>query len=44
MSELLLKKTRKLNKILQQPGDKPVSFTQVCETLKEVLESNVYVA
>jgi transcriptional pleiotropic repressor len=44
MSKLLLQKTRKLNKILQQPGDKPVSFTQLCESLKEVMESNVYVA
>lgn len=44
MSKLLLQKTRRLNKILQQPGDKPVSFTQLSESLKDILESNVYVS
>lgn len=44
MSKLLLQKTRKLNKILQQPGDKAVSFTNLSESLREILESNVYVS
>ena len=43
MSGLFLEKTRKLNKILQRTGDSPVSFTELCELLKDVLEANVYV-
>jgi transcriptional pleiotropic repressor len=42
MSELL-NKTRKLNKILQRTGDSPVSFNELSELLRDVLDSNVYV-
>ncbi|QZY56742.1 GTP-sensing pleiotropic transcriptional regulator CodY [Crassaminicella profunda] len=44
MSTTLLEKTRKLNKILQQSGNVPVSFAELCKTLSGVLDSNVYVA
>ncbi|QEK12284.1 GTP-sensing pleiotropic transcriptional regulator CodY [Crassaminicella thermophila] len=44
MSTTLLDKTRKLNKILQQSGNVPVSFGELCKTLSDVLDSNVYVA
>ncbi|MCT4595573.1 MAG: GTP-sensing pleiotropic transcriptional regulator CodY [Anaeromicrobium sp.] len=40
----LLEKTRKLNKILQQSGNVPVSFSELCKTLSNVLDSNVYVS
>lgn len=39
----LLEKTRKLNAILQQTGNMPVSFADLCRMLMEVLDSNVYV-
>jgi len=44
MSNTLLEKTRRLNKILQQSGNTPVSFTELCGTLSEILDANVYVA
>lgn len=44
MSTTLLEKTRKLNKILQQSGNVPVSFTELSKTLSDVLDANVYVA
>ncbi|MBF8984288.1 GTP-sensing pleiotropic transcriptional regulator CodY [Lutibacter sp. B2] len=44
MTTTLLEKTRKLNKILQQSGNVPVSFTELSKTLSEVLDSNVFVA
>lgn len=44
MSISLLEKTRKLNKILQQSGNVPVSFSELCKTLSGVLDSNVYVS
>ncbi len=44
MANTLLEKTRRLNKILQQSGNTPVSFSQLCETLSEILDANVYVA
>lgn len=44
MASTLLEKTRQLNKILQQTGNAPVSFSQVCKTLSEILDANVYVA
>lgn len=43
MSLSLLEKARKLNAILQQTGNMPVSFADLCKILMEVLESNVYV-
>lgn len=43
MTISLLEKTRKLNKILQQSGNVPVSFGELCKTLSEVLDANVYV-
>ncbi|TCO79957.1 GTP-sensing pleiotropic transcriptional regulator CodY [Marinisporobacter balticus] len=44
MAISILEKTRKLNKILQQSGNVPVSFGELCKTLSNVLDSNVYVA
>lgn len=44
MGESLLVKTRKLNKILQNSGGKPVSFDEISQTLSEVLKANVYIA
>lgn len=43
MLQELLVKTRKLNAILQNGGDKEVSFNELCDTLAEILEVNVYV-
>lgn len=42
LNELLVK-TRKLNAILQDRGDVEVSFNELCDTLAEILEVNVYV-
>lgn len=39
----LLEKTRKLNAILQDRGEMEVSFNELCETLADILEVNVYV-
>lgn len=39
----LLNKTRMLNKILQKSGNDPVSFTDICTLLSDILESNVYI-
>jgi transcriptional pleiotropic repressor len=44
MPNTLLEKTRRLNRILQQTGQTPVAFTDLCEILKEILEANVYVS
>ena len=44
MTTSLLEKTRKLNRILQQSGNAPVAFFDICRILSEVLDSNVYVA
>lgn len=44
MAGALLVKARKLNRVLQQTGNMPVSFADLCELLKEVLDSNVYVS
>lgn len=44
MANTLLEKTRRLNKILQQSGHTPVSFSQLSETLSEILDANVYIA
>lgn len=43
MLEELLVKTRQLNAILQNRGEKEVSFNELCQTLAEILEVNVYV-
>ena len=43
MSSILLEKTRRLNKILQQPGELAVSFGDITDILRDILESNVYV-
>jgi len=39
----LLNRTRKLNKILQRTGDSPVAFKDLCDLLKDILDSNVYI-
>jgi len=44
MASPLLQKTRKLNKILQQTGEKKVSFGELSDILKEILDANVYVS
>ncbi len=44
MPSTLLEKTRRLNKILQQSGNIPVSFSELCQTLSEILNANVYVS
>ncbi|WP_026893859.1 GTP-sensing pleiotropic transcriptional regulator CodY [Clostridiisalibacter paucivorans] len=44
MSESLLEKTRRINKIIQESGSKPVSFSEIAETLSSILEANVYIA
>jgi len=43
VSTELLSKTRELNKILQQNKNLKVSFTELCDLLKKVLDANVYV-
>lgn len=40
----LLEKTRRLNKILQKTATEAVMFSDICKTLSDVLESNVYVS
>ncbi len=44
MDSSLLNKTRKLNRILQQSADSPVSFPELCKTLNDILDANVYVS
>lgn len=44
MYNTLLEKTRRVNKIFQQSGNVPVSFSELCKTLSEILDANVYVA
>lgn len=39
----LLKKTRRLNKILQRSGYEPVKFEDICRILSEELDCNVYI-
>ncbi|MCY6356623.1 GTP-sensing pleiotropic transcriptional regulator CodY [Clostridium sp. ZS2-4] len=43
MSSELLSKIRMLNKILQKTGAEPVVFDDICASLSEVLECNVYI-
>lgn len=40
----LLEKTRRLNKILQKTATEAVMFSDICKTLGDVMESNVFVA
>jgi len=44
MSESLLGRTRRLNKILQNSGTEPVSFSELSNTLCEILEANIYIS
>jgi transcriptional pleiotropic repressor len=39
----LLSKTRKINAMLQRAAGKPVNFKEMAETLREVIEANVFV-
>lgn len=43
MSNSLLLKTRALNKILQNSGARSISFNELCKTINEILEANVYI-
>ena len=40
----LLEKTRRLNRILQKTATEAVMFSDICKTLSEVMNCNVYVA
>ncbi len=40
----LLEKMRRLNKILMTTGGTPLSFNELCDSLKDILLANVYVA
>ncbi len=44
MSASLLEKTRRINSILQKSTDSTVSFNELCRTLSDILDANVYVA
>lgn len=44
MASTLLEKTRLLNRVLQNVGDRPVSFTDLAQLLQTTLNSNVYVS
>jgi len=44
MGESLLFKTRRLNRILQNTGSQPVSFTEISKVLSDILDANVYIA
>ncbi|WP_078547145.1 GTP-sensing pleiotropic transcriptional regulator CodY [Litchfieldia alkalitelluris] len=39
----LLEKTRKINALLQKAAGKPVNFKEMSETLRDVIEANVFV-
>ncbi|MCD6435394.1 MAG: GTP-sensing pleiotropic transcriptional regulator CodY [Clostridiales bacterium] len=39
----LLSRTRRLNKVLQRTGDSPIEFNELCDLLKNILDSNVYI-
>ena len=43
MSEQLLDKTRKINKLLHNNNTSKVVFNDICEVLSEILESNILV-
>lgn len=44
MSQSLLQRTRRLNKLLQNSVTKSLSFTELSKILSEILEANVYIA
>jgi len=44
MASTLLEKTRLLNHVLQNVGDKPVSFKDLAVLLRDTLNSNVYIS
>lgn len=44
MSSILLEKTRRLNKIIQNSGSDPVRFSDLAKVLSETLDSDIYVA
>ncbi len=44
MANKLIDKMRKLNKILQNTEASTVSFDDMCSTLRDIFEANVYVA
>lgn len=39
----LLEKTRQINSMLQQAAGKPVNFREMAETLRDVIEANIFV-
>lgn len=39
----LLSKTRKINAMLQKAAGKPVNFKEMAETLRDVIEANIFV-
>ena len=43
MSVQLLDKTRKINKLLHNNNSSKVVFNDICDVLKEILESNILV-
>ena len=43
MSEKLLEKIRKMNWMLSESASGYVSFDELCETIGELLNSNVYI-
>jgi len=44
LSESLLSKTRRLNKIIQRSGSDPVRFSDLARVLGEILHSNIFIA
>ncbi|MTI47982.1 GTP-sensing pleiotropic transcriptional regulator CodY [Sporosalibacterium faouarense] len=44
MSQTLLQRTRRLNKLLQKSASKALSFTELSKILSDILEANVYIA
>ena len=44
MSVQLLDKTRKINKLLHNNNSSKVVFNDICDVLKEILESNIPVS
>ncbi len=44
MSQTLLERTRRLNKVLQHSGQSNLSFMELSELLKEILQSNIYIS
>jgi len=44
MVETLLQKTRRLNKMIQGSGAKPLSFHELSKILSDILDANVYIS